>query len=61
MIATVVLAILVVVMAFIYLAGKAPCDASTQWRVNPTQLFYSRAVLICLGFGVAALLNSFPS
>ncbi|MGY3622535.1 hypothetical protein ACVJGD_008731 [Bradyrhizobium sp. USDA 10063] len=61
MISTIALAILVIIMALIYIAGQTYCDASTRWRINPAQLFYSRIVLICLGFGVAALLNSFPN
>ena len=62
MIATVGLALLVFLVALLYIVGPTYGDEYPHWRrVCSAQSLHARLVLICLGFGIAALLNSMPS
>ncbi|MGY3618383.1 hypothetical protein [Bradyrhizobium sp. USDA 10063] len=62
MIATVGLALLVFLVALLYVVGPTYGDEYPHGRrVNSAQSLHGRVVLICLGFGIAALLNSMPS
>jgi hypothetical protein len=58
MIFTVSLALLVLIVALVYVTVTDHVASGPWWRIDFTQLIYSRAVLICFGFGVVALLNS---
>ncbi|MCA6111716.1 hypothetical protein [Bradyrhizobium cenepequi] len=62
MIATVGLALLVLLVALIYILGPTYGNEYPHWRrINSAQSLHARIVLICLGFGIAALLKSMPS
>ncbi|MGY3608397.1 MULTISPECIES: hypothetical protein [unclassified Bradyrhizobium] len=61
MIATVALAVLVFLVALVYIAGATYGNERRHDRRNFAQSLDARLVLICLGFGIAALLNSMPN
>lgn len=61
MVATVALAVLVLLVSLVYIVGPAYGNERAHHLRNFAQSLDPRLVLICLGFGIAALLNSIPN
>jgi magnesium-transporting ATPase (P-type) len=61
MFATSLFAIVVVVLALICIAEPDSGHPFTPWQLDTVDFLFSRMILICFGFAVAALVNSFPN